>query len=74
MSTRDDLVAYAERAAHDLKNPVTGMSMSLEMALEEVEPGSEAADLIERAQRSLAKLEGIIQGLPELARDWPAQG
>ncbi len=72
MSSHDDLVSFAERAAHDLNNPVTAISMALEMALDEVPADAgELSDLLARVQRSLARLTAMIDTLPSRAEDWP---
>lgn len=70
MSTHDELVAFAEKAAHDLNNPLTAISMSIEMALDDVPVDSEPAVLMQRALRSLGKLAATINDLPDRAAAW----
>ena len=72
MSARDDLVSFSVKAAHDLNNTVAALTMALEMALDEVPEGEEdLASLLERVQRSAAKLAASIDDLPASAEAWP---
>ena len=74
MSARDDLVSFAEQAAHDLNNTVAGLSMAVELALDIVPEGiDDLADLLERVQRSAAKLAATIEALPASAAAWPLE-
>lgn len=67
-AAEERLARYAGKVSHDLKNPLTGIAMALEMAREEVAaltPGAaEGLDgLLERASRGAARLEAMIDEL-----------
>lgn len=72
MSTRDELVAFAEHAAHDLNNTLAALSMAVELAIDEVSDGSDdLTSLLERLQRSTVKLAAKVDALPASAQAWP---
>lgn len=72
MSTRDELVSFAEQAAHDLNNTVAALSMAVELALDVVpEDNDDLSSLLERVQRSTIKLGAAVDGLPATAEAWP---
>ena len=72
MSTRDELVTFAEKSAHELNNTVAAISMALELALDMLPEGDEdLTSLLERVQRSAAKLATEIEALPASAQSWP---
>ncbi|EON23235.1 MULTISPECIES: hypothetical protein [Nocardioides] len=73
MSTREELVAFAEQAAHDLKNTVAAITMAVELAIDVLPEGSDddLAGLLERVQRNATKLASSLQELPAKAADWP---
>lgn len=63
--SRADWVA---RVSHDLKNPLTGITMALEMARAEAAGLDQAAGarivaLLERATRGAARLETVLDDL-----------
>lgn len=75
MSTSDELVSFAEQAAHDLNNTVAALSMAVELALEVLEEGNEdLSSLLDRVQRCTVKLGATIDGLPASAEAWPLEG
>lgn len=71
MTTRD-LISFSERAAHDLGNPLTAISMALEMATDLAAAESvELHALLARMRRSTDRLTALVEQLPESARAWP---
>ncbi|WP_310529831.1 histidine kinase dimerization/phospho-acceptor domain-containing protein [Nocardioides sp.] len=73
MSLRDELVLFAEHAAHDLNNSLAALSMAVELALDVLPDSSDAdlSDLLERVQRSTIKLAETVDALPASAEAWP---
>ena len=72
MSTRDQLVSFAEQAAHDLNNTVAALSMAVELAFDELPEGNEElSSLLDRLQRSTVKLAAKVDALPASAEAWP---
>lgn len=72
MSARDELVSFAEHAAHDLNNTLAALSMAVELATDELPDGSDdLSSLLERVQRSTVKLAAKIDALPASAEAWP---
>jgi signal transduction histidine kinase len=67
VSSPDELAAFAGQVSHDLKNPLAGVSMSIELAREEA--GSLAAaspvliSLLDRAGRGAHRMRGMIDAL-----------
>lgn len=70
-ASNERLAAFAGQVSHDLKNPLTAVSMSLEMARDEVEDGA-AEDvlltLLERASRGSERMQVMINDLLAFAR------
>lgn len=69
-----ELATWAAKVAHDLKNPLTGITMSLEMAREDVaeldpEVGTGILALLDRAMRSADRLETMLEELTAEARE-----
>lgn len=67
------LSTFAGQVSHDLKNPLSAISMSLEMAREEVGSADQAVsqdlvELLERAGRSAVRMESMIDEILVLAR------
>ena len=56
---------FARRVSHDLKNPLSAIRMSLELAREELgEDADEVVlDLIRRAERNAVRLEEMLDAL-----------
>lgn len=67
------LSTFAGQVSHDLKNPLSAISMSLEMAREEAGSVDQAVsqdlvELLERAGRSAVRMESMIDEILVLAR------
>jgi len=65
------LVAFAGHVTHDLKTPLTTMSLSLELIRDELEDGATAEDvlpLITRALRGSARMLAMIEDVLAFAR------
>jgi signal transduction histidine kinase len=67
------LATFASQVGHDLKNPLSAISMSLEMAREEAGAADRTVsqdllDLRERAGRSTARMQSMIDEILVLAR------
>ncbi len=69
------LEAFAGQVSHDLKNPLTSLSLSLEMLETEVDEQSDAQTTIARARRATARMDELIDHLLEFAStgDTPRQ-
>ncbi len=67
VSSPDELAAFAGQVSHDLKNPLAGVAMSIELAREEA--GAFEADspilisLLDRAGRGANRMLGMIDAL-----------
>ena len=68
------LAAFAGQVSHDLRNPMTGLDLSLSMMAEEVQdlaPTEAAGDLpflVTRARGSLGRMQGMVDDLLAYAR------
>lgn len=68
------LTAFAGQVSHDLRNPMTGIDLSLSMMAEEVDElppdvaGGDLPFLLERARASLGRMQGLVDSLLEFAR------
>ncbi len=65
------LAEFAGQLSHDLKNPLTGVAMSLEMARDEAEDLDDAdllVSLIDRAGRGAERMQRMIDDLLAFAR------
>ena len=72
---KGELAAYADRVSHDLKNPLSAIRMSLELAREElgdVEPS--VRELLDRAERNVARLQRMLDELEATARGESGSG
>jgi signal transduction histidine kinase len=60
---------FARRVSHDLKNPLSAIRMSLELAREELGDDADQGvlDLIGRAERNAVRLEEMLDALREQA-------
>jgi len=69
------LEAFAGQVSHDLKNPLTSLSLSLELLETEVDEQSDAQVTIARARRATARMDELIDHLLEFAStgDTPRQ-
>ena len=72
LATSDErLAAFAGQVSHDLKNPLTAVTMSLEMALEEADEAEDAdmlVSLLDRAARGADRMQSMINDLLAFAR------
>ena len=71
MTTEGDgeLAAYADRISHDLKNPLSAIRMSLELAREELGDADPLVlELFGRAERNAARIEKLLDDLTASAR------
>lgn len=57
------LVSFASTAAHDLRGPLTAIRSWLDVATMDLEPGSDTAASVERAQRSADQMADLIDDL-----------
>jgi signal transduction histidine kinase len=67
----DRLAAFAGQVTHDLKTPLTTMSLSLELIRDELEDGASAADLVPLISRALngsARMATMIEDVLAFAR------
>jgi signal transduction histidine kinase len=65
------LASFAGQVTHDLKTPLTTMSLSLELIRDELEDGASAEDvlpLITRALRGSARMSAMIEDVLAFAR------
>lgn len=70
-SSDERLAAFAGQVTHDLKTPLTTMSLSLELIRDELEDGAAAEDvlpLIGRALRGAARMSSMIEDVLAFAR------
>ena len=70
-ASNERLAAFAGQMSHDLKNPLTAVTMSLEMALDEageVEEADMLVSLLDRAVRGAVRMQGMINDLLAFAR------
>lgn len=65
MTTPEPAAEFARRVSHDLKNPLSAIRMSLELAREELGEGADQGvlDLIGRAERNAVRLEEMLDAL-----------
>ncbi len=69
MTTPEPTADFARRVSHDLKNPLSAIRMSLELAREELGDGADemVLDLIGRAERNAVRLEEMLDALRDEA-------
>lgn len=74
LSTSNERLAhFAGQVSHDLKNPLTSVSLSLEsLELDVTEP--DQADTVARARRGIERMNGLIDNLLEFATEGQAPG
>jgi len=65
VTTHEPAAEFARRVSHDLKNPLSAIRMSLELAREELGEGADdvVLDLIGRAERNAVRLEEMLEAL-----------
>jgi signal transduction histidine kinase len=70
VTTPEPTADFARRVSHDLKNPLSAIRMSLELAREELGDGADEVvlDLIRRAERNAVRLEEMLDALRDEAR------
>ena len=69
--SNDRLAAFAGQVTHDLKTPLTTMSLSLELIRDELEDGAAAEDVVPLIQRALggsARMTTMIEDVLTFAR------
>ena len=69
--SNDRLAAFAGQVTHDLKTPLTTMSLSLELIRDELEDGAEAGDLVPLINRALGgsrRMTTMIEDVLSFAR------
>jgi signal transduction histidine kinase len=69
VTTPEPTAEFARRVSHDLKNPLSAIRMSLELAREELGDGADEVvlDLIGRAERNAVRLEEMLDALRDQA-------
>jgi signal transduction histidine kinase len=69
VTTPEPTAEFARRVSHDLKNPLSAIRMSLELAREELGDGADQVvlDLIGRAERNAVRLEEMLDALRDQA-------
>jgi signal transduction histidine kinase len=65
VTTPESADDFVRRVSHDLKNPLSAIRMSLELAREELGEGADQVvlDLIGRAERNAVRLEEMLDDL-----------
>jgi signal transduction histidine kinase len=72
-TSNERLAHFAGQVSHDLKNPLTSVSLSLEaLELEVTDPYQ--VETVERARRGVARMSGLISNLLEFATQGAAPG
>lgn len=71
--SNSQLTAFAAQVSHDLRNPMTGMDLSLSMIAEELAalPDDVSGDLpflLDRARGSLGRMQGLVDDLLDFAK------
>ena len=69
MTTPEPTADFARRVSHDLKNPLSAIRMSLELAREELgdDADPEVLGLLGRAERNAVRLEEMLDALRDQA-------
>lgn len=67
-AANERLGAFAGQVSHDLKNPLSAIRMSVELARDEASDGSELARLLDRAERGAERMNTMIGELLAFAR------
>lgn len=66
--SNERLAAFAGQVSHDLKNPLTAISMALEMVADEVAADDDLTMLVGRARRGADRMGALIGELLDFAR------
>ena len=62
-AAEERLGAFAAQVSHDLRNPLSSVRMSLELARDELADDADAARLLERAERGVDRMDRMIGDL-----------
>lgn len=67
----DQIAIFADRVSHDLRNPLTSMSMSLQLLADQqaVAADEEATWMVARALNGAQQMDSLIENLLDSARD-----
>lgn len=63
-----ELEAFSGRVAHDLKDPLSAMVLGVQVARKAADVDARSAQSLERLERQITRMNGIIDGLLEFAR------
>jgi signal transduction histidine kinase len=66
--SNEALAAFAGQVSHDLRNPLTAVSMSLKMMDEEIDGDEDLAFLVKRAIGGATRMQSLIDDLLKFAR------
>jgi len=67
----------AASVAHEIRNPLCGMALSVEVLLTKMDPGDSRRRLLANVQREVEKMKKVVENLLHFARDYrprPAEG
>jgi len=64
----DELEAFASRVAHDVRSPLSPVSLALEQAARDPGTANTTRVVVERGLRSLRRVDGLVQDLLTFAR------
>lgn len=66
--SNEQLAAFAGQVSHDLRNPLTAVTMSLQMIAEGLEAGDARSFLVQRALSGAGRMQSLIDDLLAYAR------
>lgn len=66
--SNEQLAAFAGQVSHDLRNPLTAVTMSLQMIAEELDPEDARSFLVQRALGGAGRMQSLIDELLAYAR------
>lgn len=66
--SNEALAAFAGQVSHDLRNPLTAVTMSLKMMDEEIDPAADLGFLVKRAIGGAGRMQSLIDDLLKFAR------
>jgi len=73
MSRLASIGQLAAGIAHEIRNPLTGVAISLDILREEPAISADGRSLLDDMNREIDRLEALIRGLLDFARPQPAQ-